>query len=87
MQHWEDTVDGGQEGVDLVESVVYGETGADGAGDAIAIHDRLGAVMSGADSDAKLVDKGAHIVGVGVADKEREHGGLVRCSAEDAHAG
>ena len=42
--------------------------------------------MAGAHSYAKLVEESANIVGVGIADEEREHRGLVGRGAEEANA-
>lgn len=61
-------MEGGDEEVNLLAGVVEGEGGTDGAFDAEGLHQRLGAVMAGADGYAELVEEHAGVVMVGVAD-------------------
>lgn len=54
-EHGDDLGGGCGEGVDVGFGVVEGEGGAGGAGDAEAGHERLTAVVTGADGDAHLI--------------------------------
>ncbi len=64
--------------------VVEGERGAHCALDAVALHQRLGAVVTCAHSDTELVEQYPRVVVVGVADKERYDGCFVGSRAIDA---
>ena len=66
---------------------VAGKGGADGAGNAIAVHDGLGAMVASADGDTEFVKQSAHIVGVGVAQKEGDNAYLAGSSAEESDVG
>ena len=79
-------VDGGREHVDLFEGVVHRERGAGGRRNAQPIHDRLRAVMTGADRHAFTVDDRADIVRMDTVDDERDDGDLVARGADEAHA-
>ena len=59
--------------VDVVAVVVEVEAGAGGGVDAEQAHQRLGAVVAGADADVALVEHLADVVGVDVAEREAEH--------------
>ena len=67
----ESILEGGHEEVDFVGVVVDVEAGAGGGGDAEAVADEgHGAMVSGADGDAGLVEDGAEVVGVDVGGGE-----------------
>lgn len=55
-EHRGNAEQGGYEGVYLFAGVVGGEGGADRAGDAEALHQRLGAVVAGAHGYAEAVE-------------------------------
>ena len=61
LKHLPHPIHGGYEGIDLGHSIVQGKGGAYGAGDAHALHQRLGAVVAGAHGNAEAVEQGAHI--------------------------
>ena len=84
LQHWGYAYEGRGEGVDVGRGGVGREAGAHGAGYAVAVHDRLGAVMACAHGNAELVEQQAGVVGVGVAYEERYYRGFVRGTAYDA---
>lgn len=50
------------EGVDVLDVVVERQGGTHGALDVVVIHDGLGAVVAGTDSDAHLIQQGAHVI-------------------------
>ena len=77
-QHGSDAEEGGVEGVDVGLGGVAGEGGADGAGDAVAVHDGLGAVVAGADGYSQTVEQRADVQMVDVAHVERDDGILRR---------
>ena len=64
--------------VDLFERVVESEGSASGRGNAVAIHQRLGAVVSGPDGDAFLIDDRADVMGMDSFEDERDKGRLLR---------
>ena len=59
--------------VDVVAVVVQVEAGPRRGGDAEHPHQRLGAVVAGADAHVALVEHLADVVGVEVAEGEAEH--------------
>ena len=63
---------GSGEDIDLLKRIVGGEGGADGAGGAEAGHQRLAAMVAGADGDTHLVDQGAEVVVVDAVEVEGE---------------
>src|SRR5580765_6880521 len=63
--------DGGGEALDVGFGRVDGETRAQGAPDAEPLHERLGAVVPGADSDAPLVEERGPDVRADPLDVER----------------
>ena len=70
--------------LNVLEVVVKGEGGTCRGGHAVALEERLGAVVPGADGHAVGVEEGADVVGVDALHKKGEDGGLVRSGAEDA---
>ena len=65
-------VEGVDEGVDVVGVVVDVEAGPAGGPDAEHPHERLGAVVAGPDAHVGLVEHLADVVGVEVAEGERQ---------------
>ena len=61
LKHLLDAADACDQGIDVVPCVVEGEAGAAGAFDAEAMHQGLGTMMPGADSDAEAVEQGTHV--------------------------
>ena len=57
----------GDQGIDVGLGGVTGKGGPHSAGDTITLHDGLGAMVSGADGDAHLVEEGAYVVGTATA--------------------
>ena len=95
-EHATDTLDACHEGVDLLLRIVDSEGGTHRTEDAETVHQRLCAMMAGADSNAKAVKQRTHVHGMDVAYQEADHGVMcVGCSAcrtvrgtsrtEDAH--
>ena len=74
-EHGADAGEGGEEGIDVGLGVVEGEGGTDGAGDAEAIHERLGTVVTRADGDAEVVEERAHVAGVSALEVEGDERG------------
>ena len=58
--------------VHFVAGVVAGEGGAVGSSGVETIHERLAAMVAGADRDAHLIEKGAEVVMMNALDVERE---------------
>ena len=79
--------DGGDEGVDVLAGVVEGERGADGAFDAEAAEDWLGAVVAGANGDALAVERGADVFGAIAVEDEGEDTGFFAGGTDQAEAG
>ena len=75
--------------IDLFGRVVQGERGPGRARDAEALHERLAAVVAGADGDAFQVELRADVERRQrrVLDDERHHRRLVRRRADEADAG
>ena len=86
-QHRHDSFQGVDQHVHLFRIVIHGEGGAYSAGNTIAVHDGLSAMVASADGDAELVEERADIIGMRIADKEGEDGGLAGCGAKDADTG
>ena len=86
-QHGGDAYQGIGQGIDIGGAGIAGKRGPDGARDTIAVHDGLGAVVAGADCNAEFVEQGAHVVGMGTAQQERDDARLVGCCSVDADAG
>jgi len=63
--------------IDFFLGIIEGEGGADGAADAQAVHQGLGAMMTCADGNAQTVEQGAHVQMMDVANEERNDGILV----------
>src|ERR1700676_3041808 len=70
--------------VDFLEGVVEGERGACGRGQLEELHDRHGAMMSGPDGDAVLVENGSEVVRMHAGDGERHQACLVCRRTHDA---
>ncbi len=79
--------EGGDEGVDVFAGVVESERWADGAFDAEAAEDGLGAVVAGADGDALAVEGGADVFGAEAVEDEGEDAGFFAGGADEAEAG
>lgn len=86
LKHGSNAMECLDENVDFFFGVVYCEGGANSAGYFVAVHDRLSAMVAGANSYAQFVEQSTNVVRVGVADKERDDRCFVRCDAEDADA-
>jgi len=85
-KHWRYALQGGHKYVYLLSCVVNGEAGSHGAGYAVAVHDRLGAVVSSTYGDAEFVEQGTCVVGMSVADKERYYRCLFGSGSEYAYS-
>ena len=72
--------------VDLVASVVHRQRCARGRGHAEAIHDRLRAVMTGADGDALAIHDRPDVVRVHPVEHERQDAGLPPRRADQAQS-
>lgn len=82
-EHGVDAGEGGGEAVDFLAGVVHGEGRADRTLDAVAFHQRLGAVVARAHGDAELVEEYACVVVVGAGQEEGYDRGLVGRGAVD----
>ena len=71
------------EGIDLVARVVEAEGGARRRRQAVAVHDRLGAVVARANRDPLAVEHGADVVRVNAVENEGENASLVARRADD----
>src|SRR4249919_3225867 len=69
---------GRDEGFDFGVCVVEGQRRAAGRGYAEELHQRVRAVVSGADCHAFQVEQGGEVVGVRAFDQEADYRGLVR---------
>src|SRR5689334_21886240 len=73
----QDLVQAFHQRVDVLAPVVERQGGARGGGAAQAPHQRLAAMVAGADGDALAVEHRAHVVRMQLAELERQHGGLL----------
>src|SRR5262249_21877105 len=85
-EHLLHLVNPSHQGVDLLARVVEGKGCAGGGWDAEAFHERLCAVMAGADGDALFVQDRADIVRMNAVEDEGDSPGALLGRADQANA-